>query len=205
MLKGQKGSSFGSASLRKVLVVAQFAIFITMVISTWVVYDQLQFIRSKDLGFDKNHVVTVRMSEEETQRNFEVLRNSLLSVPQVQQVASSSAKPGQGIGKVIMNVENEGQGSQEKGVNLFFADYDIADALGLKMVQGQNFSRDFASDTAAFYFMDNWLQSFVYQTDIRLISFLTSALLTLLITILMVEFHTFREANNDQVNSLRDA
>ncbi|MDF9797414.1 putative ABC transport system permease protein [Catalinimonas alkaloidigena] len=149
VLKGQKSSGRSNAGLRKVLVVAQFAISITMVISTLVVYDQLQFIRSKDLGFDKEHVVSVKMPEEELRNNYEVLRNRLLDNPQVIDVASSNSKPGEGISKNIMNVETEKQGDEEKGIDVFFADYDFVNVLGFEIVDGRNFDRKFATDTAA--------------------------------------------------------
>lgn len=149
VLKGQKASGNSNASLRKVLVVAQFAISITMVISTWVVYDQLQFIRSKDLGFDKEHVVSVMMPDEEIRNKYEVLRNKLLNSPQIVEVATSSTKPGQGMSKNLMNVETEDQGSEEKGVDSYFADYDFVDVVGLHIVEGRNFDRKFATDTAA--------------------------------------------------------
>ena len=149
VLKGQKGSNSSSAGLRKVLVVTQFAISISMVISTWVVYDQLQYIRSKDLGFQKERVVTVMMAESETRDNYPVLRNKLLAQPQIVDVATSNAKPGQNISKNLLNVETEDQGDVEKGVDLYFADYDFASVVGLNIVEGRNFDRQFATDTAA--------------------------------------------------------
>ena len=149
VLKGQKGSNSSSASLRKVLVVTQFAISIAMVISTWVVYDQLQYIRSKDLGFSKEQVVTVMMVEPETREKYGVLRNRLMAQPQVINVATSNAKPGQNISKNIINVETEDQGDLEKGVDLYFADYDFANVIGFDVLEGRSFDRKYATDTAA--------------------------------------------------------
>lgn len=149
VLKGQKSGGSGNVNLRKVLVVAQFAISITMVISTWVVYDQLQFMRSKDLGFDKEHIVSVMMPDEEIRNKYDVLRNRLMDNPQVVEVASSSSKPGQGISKNVMNVETENQGDEEKGVNMYVADYDFVNVIGFEIVDGRNFDRKYATDTAA--------------------------------------------------------
>lgn len=149
VLKGQKSSGSSNANLRKVLVVAQFAISITMVISTLIVYDQLQYIRNKDLGFDKEHIVSVKMPDEEIRKNYEVLRNKLIDDPQVVEVASSSNKPGEYVSKNIMNVETENQGDEEKGVDLFFADYDFVDVMGFKVLEGRNFDRQYSTDTAA--------------------------------------------------------
>jgi putative ABC transport system permease protein len=58
---------------------------------------------------------------------------------------------------------------------------------------------------AAYYFMNNWLSSFAYQTDIKVITFLASALLTILITILAVGFHTIRAARANPVKSLKNS
>jgi len=149
VLKGQKGSTASNAGLRKMLVVTQFAISITMIISTWVVYDQLQFIRNKDLGFDKEQVIAVMMAEAETRDRYEVLRNRLLMHPQIAGVATSNAKPGEGISKNLISVETEEQGDVEKGVNMFFADYDLAEVLGFRLLEGRNFDRQYATDTAA--------------------------------------------------------
>lgn len=149
VLKGQKGGNSSSSGLRKALVVTQFAISMAMVISTWVVYDQLQFIRSKDLGFKKEQVVTVMMAESDTRDNYPVLRNKLLAQPQILDVATSNAKPGQSISKNLINVETEDQGDVEKGVDLYFADYDFANVIGFDIVGGRNFDRQFVTDTAA--------------------------------------------------------
>ncbi len=149
VLKGQKGSGSGNASLRKVLVVIQFAISISMVISTWVVYDQLQFIRSTDLGFDKEHVVSLTMPDKEIRDNYEVLRNRLIDNPLIVDIATSNTKPGQGMSKNIMNVETEDRGSEEKGVDAYFADYDFVNVVGLHIIEGRNFDRKYATDTAA--------------------------------------------------------
>ncbi|WPP51055.1 ABC transporter permease [Catalinimonas niigatensis] len=149
VLKGQKGSGSSNANLRKILVVAQFAISITMVISTWVVYDQLQYIRSKDLGFDKEHIVSVMMPDEEIRNKYEVLRNKLLDNPEVVDVATSNSKPGQGMSKNVMDVETENEGDIEKGVDAYFADYDFVNVIGLHIIEGRNFDRKYATDTAA--------------------------------------------------------
>ena len=63
VLKGKLASRGGSVIFRKGLVVAQFAISIFMLISTLIVYDQLQYIRNKDLGFDKSRVIRIPLTD----------------------------------------------------------------------------------------------------------------------------------------------
>ena len=148
VLKGKIASSGGNSVLRKTLVVIQFAISITMVISTWVVYDQLQFLRKQDLGFDKEHVLSLEMPDQEMRDAYSALRNQLLENPNVQMVSTANTKPGNGIGKNLMDVETD-DGMVERGIDLYQADYDYIPTMGMTIVDGRNFSRDYATDTMA--------------------------------------------------------
>lgn len=148
VLKGKISSAGGNGFLRKTLVVIQFAISITMVISTWIVYDQLQFLRSKDLGFSKEHILSVEMPEEAMREKVSALRNRLLENSKVQMVSTANTKPGNNIGKNLMNVESD-EGMVEKGIDLYWADYDYLPTMGMTITQGRNFSRDYTTDTSA--------------------------------------------------------
>jgi len=83
VLKGNVTRGTGNALLRKILVVTQFAIAIAMLICTWVVYDQLQFMRDKDLGFNKEQVLTVTMPDSTIRAHYPVLYNRLKEHPDV--------------------------------------------------------------------------------------------------------------------------
>lgn len=147
VLKGKMAARGGSVALRKGLVIIQFAISIFMLISTLVVFDQLQYLRNKDLGFDKSHVVRLDLVKREMQQKREVLLQRLKNLPQVLEAGSSDATPGQGIGKAVMQVEvNDGE-FDERGVDIFSASFDFISTMGMQVVEGRDFSRDVASDT----------------------------------------------------------
>lgn len=147
VLKGKLAARGGSVIFRKGLVILQFAISIFMLISTLIVYKQLQFMRNKDLGFDKERVVRLNLNEQELRRNSEVLVNRLKQANEVAGVGMANASPGEGIGKLLLKVEdNEGKLS-DRGVDLYFADYDFVPTMGMEVVAGRNFSRDVPSDT----------------------------------------------------------
>lgn len=148
VLKGNVTRGTGNALLRKVLVVTQFAISIAMLICTWIVYDQLQYLRDKDLGFEQDQVLTITMPDSTIRANYSVLYNRLKDNPNVLEVANSSARPGSGLNKNLMNVDSP-EGVVERGVDQYRADYDFVEAMGMKIVGGRNFSRDFPTDTAA--------------------------------------------------------
>ncbi len=146
VLKGKLASKGKSVFFRKSLVVAQFAISVFMLISTLIVFDQLSYMRNKDLGFDKSNVLRLSLSRE-TINNAGVLTERLKQISEVERVGRANSSPGQGIGKLPMQVDdNEGK-LVDRGVDLFSADYDFVKALGIEIVQGRDFSRDIPSDT----------------------------------------------------------
>ncbi|HYC85841.1 MAG TPA: ABC transporter permease, partial [Chryseosolibacter sp.] len=147
VLKGKLAARGGTVVLRKVLVVFQFVISIFMLISTLVVYDQLQFLRNKDLGFDKERVMRIALNERSQREKSQVLVDRLRQVKEVSNVGMANSSPGEGINKLLLKVEdNEGKLS-DRGVDLFGADFDFVKTLGMEIVQGRDFSRDVASDT----------------------------------------------------------
>ena len=147
VLKGRLAARGGSVIFRKALVIAQFGISIFMLISTLIVFDQLQYIRNKDLGFDKSRVVRLDLSGRELREKSTVLLSRLRQSSAVVNAGMADASPGQGIGKLLLKVEdNEGK-LTDRGVDLFNADYDFVKTMGMTIVEGRDFSRDVASDT----------------------------------------------------------
>jgi putative ABC transport system permease protein len=147
VLKGKLAVRGGNALFRKVLVVFQFAISIFMLISTLIVFDQLQFMRNKDLGFTKEQVLRISLSGDELRRQSSGLVEKLRTIPAVASVGMANASPGFGIGKNLMKVENNDGTLSDRGVDLYGADYDFVKTLGMTIVEGRDFSRDVSSDT----------------------------------------------------------
>jgi putative ABC transport system permease protein len=147
VLKGRVSARGGSVVLRKGLVIIQFAISIFMLISTLVVFDQLKYLRNKDLGFDKSRVVRLDLADRDLQQKDQVLMERLKQLPDVAATGSSNATPGQRIGKSLIQVEIQDGEFDERGVDLFSANYEFVSTMGMKIVQGRAFSRDVSSDT----------------------------------------------------------
>lgn len=147
VLKGKVSAQGGNVVFRKFLVVFQFAISIFMLISTLVVFDQLQFMRNKDLGFEKERVMLLSLNEKALREKAQGLIQRLRQSPEVAFVGTASSSPGRGIGKLLLKVEdNEGK-LTDRGVDLYSADFDFVKTLGMEIVQGRDFSRDITSDT----------------------------------------------------------
>lgn len=149
VLKGGNSKTSGNAILRKTLVVVQFSISMFMLVGTGIIYDQMQFVGNKDLGFDKDQVITFSLSNQQQRNKWTVLRNKILQNPTISHASTSSSKPGDGFSKNLMDVEMEDGNMDQKGINMYRVDYDYFPSLSIEFSQGRNFSREFPSDTAS--------------------------------------------------------
>lgn len=148
VLKSNSSSKGGNSMVRKVLVILQFGISVAMIISTWIVYDQLNYLREKDLGFDKDQIIRIGMFTQEMREKYEVLRNELKKSNYIKDVGSATTSPGTEMGKNLINVENDAGEMVERGIDLYGIDYDYIPTLNFEILEGRNFSRDVTSDTS---------------------------------------------------------
>src|SRR6478609_9681803 len=146
VLKGKVSAKGGTVFFRKTLVVLQFSISIFMLISTLIVYDQLEYLRNKDLGFNKKQVIKIDLAGP-PQRTSDALIDKIKQSSDVESVGMASSSPGEGIGKVLMKVEDNEGTMGDKGVDFFIADFDFVKTLGMSIAEGRDFSRDVISDT----------------------------------------------------------
>lgn len=148
VLKGRVSSKAGNPLLRKALVVFQFSVSIIMVICTWVVYDQLNFMKEKELGFNKEQVIRIPLEGQEARKKFSVIRQALLSNPDIFSVGSGWTSPGGDFNLNGIFVEMENGEFTEKGFVSYTADAGYLPTLEIEVVEGRNFSEDIKSDTA---------------------------------------------------------
>lgn len=147
VLKGSfkaRGGSF----FRKALVVTQFTISMVMLICTWIVYQQLNYMRNKDMGYDRDQVLTIDYQGNQPGDKYSTFRNELLSNPGIKSVASASSPVSNIGGRIIFNVESS-TGMKEMAFRPTVVDHDYIKTMGMKMVAGRSFSEDFPSDTSS--------------------------------------------------------
>ncbi|MCZ8355194.1 MAG: ABC transporter permease [Cyclobacteriaceae bacterium] len=146
VLKGKLATRGGNALFRKTLVVLQFGISIFMLVSTFIVFSQLQYMRKKDLGFDKERIIRLELSNN-MQAKADALLSSLKQNTNIETVGLTDATTGQGIGKTVMRVEDKEGKMVDRGVDLFVIDTQFIDAMGMDIVASRNFSKDNPADT----------------------------------------------------------
>lgn len=147
-IKGGDGKRTGHVWLRRILVGLQFSISIFMLLGTLVIYQQMQYVRSADMGFDQNQVIRLSMNRNIRER-WPALRTQLLQSSYISKAGSATSVPGDGVGKNVTPVESNEGVMETFGVDLYGIDYDYVGVLGLELVKGRNFSRQFPSDTAS--------------------------------------------------------
>ncbi len=144
VLKGKFTRGTRGNVLRKALVVSQFTISIGLIISTIIVYNQMKYMRNKDLGFSKDQIMVMDTNGDKGKDAF---KQALTGIPTIKSVAMSSSVPGSGNPGAYSEIENVKGDLQVANLDLYFVDFDYINQFKIKMVAGRGFSRDFGTDT----------------------------------------------------------
>jgi putative ABC transport system permease protein len=141
VLKGALSKASGNVNLRRTLVVLQFSISMTMLICTWIVYRQLAYLRNKDLGFDKNQVMTVTVNTGQDERpKIFAMNNEFRQLSGVQAVGSGDSYPGSPGVNLNLFVFHTNTGTINKAVECYDVDEYFLNTLNVPMVKGRNFA-----------------------------------------------------------------
>jgi len=152
IMKGFAGMGT-KGTLRKILVVAQFSLSIIMIISTLVVFKQLNYMMSTDLGYDRENLIVLPMSQK-IQEGFEPLRNDLLRDPQVESVTKSLQGPWH-IGSTVSAVDWDGKPADETvHMHWDYVGYDYFSAFKMDISEGRVFSREYPTDLKEAYIVN---------------------------------------------------
>ncbi|MBN1224472.1 MAG: ABC transporter permease [Candidatus Aminicenantes bacterium] len=145
VLRGKLKFGTKNIRFRRILVIVQFAISIVLIIGTMMIYKQLLFMKSKNLGFDKEHVVVLPGLDDVMEQSYQTLRNEFKSLPGVISIGASSMIPGRGIRRSAFQPEGFSQ-DQSQTMDYLDIDPDFFAALGIQVAKGRNFSEDLATD-----------------------------------------------------------
>jgi ABC-type antimicrobial peptide transport system permease subunit len=151
VLKGLKPDSKTPVSLRKALIVVQFAISGILIMGTLTVIGQINHVQDRPIGFDKELLVSVRINNKDVRESYAVIERELLASPHISQVTASDVK--------ITRAYTTNGGSfnwrnkdpkLEPEFSTIRATLGFGDMINWKILEGRDFSADFPSDTLAF-------------------------------------------------------
>ena len=150
VLKGTfKAGPYASVS-RKVLVVFQFAVSIMLAVGTVIVFNQIEFTKDRPIGYDQNNLISVQMNNPEYAGKYDLLRAELKNTGVVEEMTQSSSP-------LIGVYSNGGTGINWVGKDpemrpdfgILRVTHDYGKTVGWQLLEGRDFSREFASDSAA--------------------------------------------------------
>jgi putative ABC transport system permease protein len=165
VLKGTLKLQWGAVIFRKGLVVFQFVLSIVLILGTIVISRQINYIQSKNLGFDRDNLVYIPLSGD-LKTKYNLFKTEALKMPGIQDVSRISDDPtdmGNGTGGVNWT-------GKDPNVNIEFTQaavsYDFMRTMKLKMAQGRDYSKDFATDSVGYILNETALKRVGYKNPI---------------------------------------
>ena len=140
-LKGKTDRKYG-ARTQKWLIVGQFTVSIAMIICALEANQQFRFIQNKDLGFEKEHIITIRSWSREVRDNYDVLKTRWLSHPDIMEVAGSQYLPIDVKQATVINDGADGDPGNDLHIYQMRAGYDFLNLYDIELIAGRQFRRD---------------------------------------------------------------
>ncbi|WP_276372150.1 ABC transporter permease [Chryseolinea sp. H1M3-3] len=164
VLKGSVARGMKNSRLRSVMVVFQFTTSIVLIIGTFVIYQQMNYILTKKIGYDKEQVIMVQGVNTlgDQQRTF---KDELLRLASVQNVTLTQYFPVAGTKRDMNQFWRDGKSQEEKsnGAQVWYVDEDYINTMGMKLVAGRNFQKDLASDSSAIIINQSMVKVFGFK------------------------------------------
>lgn len=145
VLKGNLSAGLTGSGLRKILTTFQFSLSVILIFSAIIIQQQIHYLQSKNLGFDKENVLYIEPGEMASVP-YEVFKTEVLRNPNVVQVTQGAASPMEinGVGDISWK---ENGARQTMNINNSPVDYNYFETLGMEIIQGRDFSPLHASDS----------------------------------------------------------
>ncbi len=148
VLKGAFKSTGRGVRLRQGLVIFQFTISVVLIAGTLIVFQQLHFMQSQNLGFDKEQVVVVNATgvpDQQITQQYQTVKQELKQHPSVQDVSASNVVPGRGSWVSIVSAEHLAE-DESRRMQVVVVDHDFLNTMGIGLVAGRPFSAAFETD-----------------------------------------------------------
>ena len=166
-LKGQQGDQQTTVLFRKSLVTFQFVITIFLIAGSAIIYLQLHYMQTRDLGFRKDQVLTFHLGNPQVRQHMEELKTQLRQDPSVEAAAAAGNPIGNNdIGTIPVFFEQHGALSHEgKKVQSFYIDADYLSTMGIGLKAGRNFSATQPTDLTGSVLINETLEKEMGWTD----------------------------------------
>ncbi len=143
-LKGKLRLGKGGSIFRQALVIVQFSISVFLIVGTVIITKQMGYIKNKQLGYNKEQAMVVRIDNNDIYQNMDLFKTDLQNQSVVQSVSLMSGQPGGFFDGYIFDVQDR---AEKWNARTEFADFEFVKTLGLKIIAGRDFSGSFPTDT----------------------------------------------------------
>ncbi len=164
VLKSDTKSKGRKSLLRNGLVIFQFTISIILFIGTFVIYDQLKYVQTKDLGFDKDEILIINRIDALSNR-INSFEHELRNNKNIINITKTTAIPGNQSGDSGYWLEGTGA-DRLNDFQVMYSDYDFVKTYKLKITEGRFFSKEHPSDTAAVVVNQEVVKAFGLKTSV---------------------------------------
>ena len=141
------------AGLRRMLVVIQFVISIIFIVCTLVMHNQLNYIRDKNLGYNKDHLVVIPIHNKDVKKKYELYETEILRNASILGATATAYLPSNQGYYQNVTFKGSAEGSIYY-INWIPVDYDFIKTMGLKLINGNNFSQDHLPGTNTNYILN---------------------------------------------------
>jgi putative ABC transport system permease protein len=144
--KGYVPEGSNRSWFRSILVVFQFALSIVLIICTIIVFNQHKYMQTKDLGFNKQDLLSIAIQNDEVRVGLESFKNDLLNISGVERAGLSSMVPAE---MYLFNIQTYPEGyarDQSVRMDSFLVDYGYLDTMEIQVIRGRGFSKTITTD-----------------------------------------------------------
>ncbi len=164
-LKGVSRSTTSAITIRKGLVVFQFSISIALILGAILIAQQMSFMSSQNLGFDKSRKIILPIQTGEANASTNTLKNELLNNSQVISVAKGGTYPGiESVTSMLFYAEGKAP-TENVDVQTIYAEPGYIETLGIELLQGREFVREFKNDEGALILNEAAITRLGYTLD----------------------------------------
>ena len=154
----------GGKGIRSGLVVFQFIISVVLIIATLVVGRQMTYIQQKELGYDREQLIVVRDAYL-LGNKVSAFKNELLQDPAIEAISNSFFIPAGPTDNNLQNITTAREANVPKRTNFYLIDEEYIPVMGMEIVAGRNFSREFGADSSNILINETAIQAFGLEGD----------------------------------------
>lgn len=155
-LKGTRKSGKTGLLVRRGLVTFQFAVSIGVIVCTWLMYNQIDYVRSRDLGFNQENLLLIPLQDSTLARKAPEIRDELVTHEGISAGAIASDVPGTGISLMLFRAEGR-ENMEEHIFNVMFVGMGYLETMGLHLLEGQDFQPENQSEAGAHFLVNQEL------------------------------------------------